>query len=88
MKRAFFYAGDGEDSVFGIGLNERLFDYLPDRFYRGYKIAYDPPPIPIRSFDYHYAHVHYDGEGDPRCGATCSVDQAKREIDDLIEGED
>jgi hypothetical protein len=83
---AYYVFGDGEDGVFAIGANERLFDYDDDRFYRAYKIAYDPPPILSGCrFDFQYAHVCYDGPGDPRCGAAASVEHAKREIDDLYD---
>lgn len=56
--------------------------------YRGYTIYYDPPPIPIRDYDWHYEHDDYDGAEDahdPRGGSTASVEDCKREIDNLEE---
>lgn len=58
--------------------------------YRGWLIEYSPPPIPVRMFDWQYAHKDYDGtpnnpgEGpaDHRCGATASLEAAKAEIDE------
>lgn len=59
--------------------------------YGNYHIYYDPPPIPIRSCDWHYVHDDYDGapifsDGPPadhRCGSAASVEDCKREIDEL-----
>lgn len=51
--------------------------------YKGYVISYNPPPIPVRDFDYVYCHTDYDGPGDPRCGVTSSIEDAKREIDEF-----
>lgn len=82
----FYIVGDGEDSVFAVGANERLFDYDDDRFYRAYRIAYNPQRrVPDRRFDFQFSHVCYDGPGDPRCGAAASVEAAMREIDELYE---
>ena len=53
--------------------------------YRGFTITYDPPPIPIRSFDWAWVHKDYDGEGDPRHGYSASIEAAKADIDELIE---
>lgn len=33
----------------------------PDQWvYRGWKISFDPPPIPVRSFDWQATHPDYD----------------------------
>lgn len=53
--------------------------------YRGYRITYDPPPIPVRTCDWHFVHEDYD-EGDRRHGSAASLNAAKNEID-LIEDE-
>lgn len=53
--------------------------------YRGYRISYDPPPIPTRNCDWQWSHRDYDGEGDPRHGFSPSEQQAKADIDELIE---
>jgi hypothetical protein len=79
--------GDGEDGTFAVGASDRLLRYTDDRFYRGYHIEYDPPPIPDRRFDYGFSHVEYGGPGDPRCGRARSVEEAKSEIDMLYEDE-
>jgi hypothetical protein len=58
--------------------------------YRGYRIHYDPPPIPDRRFDWHFAHENFDGApdaGDHRHGDAASLEEAKAEIDDMIEDE-
>lgn len=34
--------------------------------YRGWLVRYDPPPIPVRDFDWTATHPDYDGEGDNR----------------------
>ncbi len=55
--------------------------------YRDYVIIYDPPPIPIRRFDWSWAHEDFDGStdgNDRRCGSSVSVEAAKRDIDELI----
>lgn len=52
--------------------------------YRDYKISYDPPPVPTRAWDYQFAHVDYDGPGDNRCGTATSLEDAKRQIDEII----
>ncbi len=61
--------------------------------YKNYFIEYDPPPIPIRSCDWQFAHKDYDGAPedsfgppmDKRCGTAGSLELAKASIDDLIE---
>ena len=52
--------------------------------YRGYTIRFNPPPIPIRSHDWEFVHVDYDGPEDSRIGTASSVDAAKSEIDEQI----
>jgi hypothetical protein len=49
--------------------------------YRGYRIDYDPPPIPVRCCDWQFAHEDYDGPEDNRCGHAPSLEAAKAEID-------
>jgi hypothetical protein len=59
--------------------------------YRGYTIEFDPPPIPIRTCDYHYVHEDYDGAPDAidnRAGSSGSMTEAMMEIDDLIADEE
>jgi len=48
-------------------------------------IQYDPPPIPVRSFDWHYEHRDFDGapdSGDTRYGHAPSLAEAIEAIDD------
>jgi len=69
-------------------LPERLARIQGDSTYRGYRITYDPPPIPTRDHDWHYCHDDYDGapdSNDNRWGHACSLEEAKREIDMLID---
>lgn len=49
--------------------------------YGSYHIAFDPPPIPLRQFDWHFWHNDFDGPGDGRCGRAQTTDEAKAEID-------
>lgn len=56
--------------------------------YRDFTIYYDPPPIPVRTCDWHYVHKDYDGApdgNDNRCGHAPSLEDAKAEIDDWYE---
>lgn len=57
--------------------------------YRGvWTIYYDPPPIPVRTCDWHFVHDDYDGAEDAhdhRHGHAASLAEAKAEIDDLDE---
>lgn len=53
-------------------------------FYRNYNISYDPPPVATRVWDYQFAHVDYDGPGDNRCGTAPSLEDAMRQIDEII----
>lgn len=55
--------------------------------YRGFVISYDPPPIPVRTMDWHYVHSDYDGAedaNDNRCGDCVSSEACKAEIDALL----
>lgn len=55
--------------------------------YRDYRIDFDPPPIPDRSSDWHFAHRDYDGapdSNDHRRGDAPSLEDAKRAIDEQI----
>ena len=61
--------------------------------YRGYHIRFDPPPIPIREFDWQWHHDDFDGApdgNDNRCGASASIEAAEAAIDEQIfeRGED
>lgn len=52
--------------------------------YRGYRITYDPKPVPARcGVDWSWVHDDYDGPGDPRCGASGSIEAAVADIDEL-----
>lgn len=54
--------------------------------YGKWVIYYDPPPIPIRSSDYHFTHDDYDGAedgGDRRFGHGSSVEDCKAQILDI-----
>jgi hypothetical protein len=56
--------------------------------YRGYRITFDPPPIPDRRFDWHFAHEQFDGapdSGDNRSGHAASLADCIREIDLMSE---
>ena len=56
--------------------------------YRNWRIHYDPPPIPSRACDWHFAHSDFDGApdaNDNRCGHAESLEAAKAEIDAWIE---
>lgn len=58
--------------------------------YRGYHIYYDPPPIPIRTMDWHYYHNDFDGaedSGDNRCGSAASEEACRAEVDMLEDDE-
>lgn len=55
--------------------------------YRGCWIEYDPPPIPIRNFDWRWWHDNYDGLPDSRHGNAASLAAAKAEINELLEDE-
>lgn len=51
----------------------------------GYTISYNPPPIPMRSCDYQFAHTDYDGPGDPRCGCAPCPELALEQIKEIEE---
>lgn len=56
--------------------------------YKGYKISYNPKPIPTDQMDWDFVHDDFDGapdSNDRRCGSAASVEACKGEIDDLIE---
>ena len=56
--------------------------------YRGYRIIFNPPPIPDRSHDWQWSHEEYDGApdgNDIRIGSSPSLEQARTEIDEQIE---
>lgn len=59
--------------------------------YRDFCIEYDPPFIGIRSCDWQYVHKDYDGaedSGDRRLGYAPTLEQAKIDIDNMIEEEE
>lgn len=64
---------------------------MTDITYRGYRIDYDPPPIPIRSCDWQFVHEDYDGApnepgdgpGDHRAGHGSSEADCRAQIDDI-----
>ena len=52
----------------------------------GYTLSYDPPPVPTRQFDWHFAHEDYDGAPDSmdtRCGSAASPEEALNQIIDV-----
>lgn len=60
--------------------------------YGEWRIHYDPPPIPIRTMDWHFVHDNFDasweGEedgwvGNGLCGSAASLEACKAEIDEL-----
>lgn len=54
--------------------------------YGKWTIAYDPPPIPVRTFDWSFWHDDYDGAEDARdgrCGHGASVEDCKAQIDEM-----
>lgn len=60
--------------------------------YRGFHIAHDPPPIPLRHWDWQWWHEDYDGApeetggppADNRSGASNSLADARRDIDAFL----
>lgn len=54
------------------------------RTYRNYSISFDAKPIPLRDFDFDFAHKDYDGPGDKRCGNGASVSDCQDQIDEII----
>lgn len=68
------------------------YDTLMAHHYRGYRIYYDPKPVPVRVIGpWSFAHNDYDGgpweTGGPpmdnRCGDGKSVSDCKDKIDEL-----
>lgn len=56
--------------------------------YRNFIITYEPPPIPVRSMDWQWAHEDYDGAPDSydgRFGYSISLREAKADIDNWYE---
>ncbi len=50
--------------------------------YRGYRISYDPKPIPAScGVDWSFVHEDYDGPEDNRCGCAASAEACREEID-------
>ena len=49
---------------------------------KGWTISYNPPPIPMRDFDYDFSHVDYDGDSE-LCGVGASVGDCIRQIEEL-----
>ena len=59
--------------------------------YRGYAIEYDPPPIPVRCCDWRFAADGFDGapdSKDARSGSAETLEDAKEQIDTLIDEEE
>lgn len=52
-----------------------------ETLYRGYRIYFDPPPIPTRNCDWHFVHEDYDGPEDHRAGHGGSEQECRDEID-------
>ncbi len=53
--------------------------------YRDFHISYDPPPIPVRSCDWHYWHDDFDGapdSNDCRYGHCATEGGCRQEIDE------
>ena len=51
-----------------------------------YVIEYRPPPIPVRSSDWQFSHIDFDGapdSGDRRCGTGESFEQCVEFINEL-----
>ena len=53
--------------------------------YRGFRIEYDPPPIPARACDWVWAHEDYDGPGDSRIGHAPTLAAAQAAVDEYLE---
>lgn len=51
--------------------------------YRGWDISYDPPPIPIRQFDWQGTHPDYDGDEDSRFLQAATLEELKADIDEF-----
>lgn len=46
--------------------------------YRGYQIKYDPPPIPLRNWDWDYCPVDYDGRQKTRAAGGHALWQTRK----------
>ena len=59
---------------------------IDNRIPEGWHIVYSPKPIPIKSFDWDFWHDNYDGadEGNGLCGCAESVDDAIKQINEII----
>ena len=60
-------------------------------FYRGFHIWFDPPPIPVREYDWHYQHESFDGApdgGDHRYGHCADCAACQRDIDDMLDDDE
>lgn len=57
--------------------------------YKGWKVCYDPKPIPDRRHDWDFIHDDYDGAPDSGnrhlCGTAASFEDALRQIDEIEE---
>ena len=61
--------------------------------YRGFTIYWNPKPIPDRRHDYSWVHDEYDGAPDEpgggcldrRAGHSAGLQEAKADIDELLE---
>lgn len=59
---------------------------MPPLTYRGFRIEYDPKPIPAWcGVDWNWVHPDCDGPGDSRFGNAASLAAAKRAIDEWYE---
>lgn len=55
-----------------------------------WRIWYEPPPIPIRTMDWHYWHDDDDGAPDgstARSGSTASLEECLSEIAEMVDDE-
>lgn len=60
-------------------------------WYRDFKVYFDPPPIPVRTMDWHFEHDDFDGAPDahdPRAGHGSSAADCVRQIDEMMDGDD
>ena len=64
-------------------------EYCPcqnvEKHYRGWRISFINPPIPIRSFDWQGTHPDYDGDEDGRAVHASTREGLLRQIDLWIE---
>lgn len=52
--------------------------------YRDFVIEYWCKPISIRDFDYDFVHIDYDGPEDSRKGHGKSIEDCKKQIDEML----